>query len=196
MFLISDTNASIKFAAFGKLFFANKDLIGELATCAKIGGAELQGLSKQNLGEDLKKCVKCALENINYYDFDEYDEYEFYDFDNRYYKDAEVSVLEKYKLGGACDNDKYFMHLAVTYGNTLVTNDLPLYYLASELISLNRCEYIEGFNVTTVEDLVIEAYDNGHIDEAQVKTVLKVWEKAKRSVLKIKKSLFQDRGLL
>jgi hypothetical protein len=196
MLLISDTNASIKFAAFGKLFFVNKDLIGELATCTKIGGAELQGLSKQNLGEELKKCVKCALDNINYYDFDEYDEYEFWDFDNRYYKEAEESVLAKHSLGGACDNDKYFMHLAVTYGYTLVTNDLPLYFLAGELITINKCEFLEGFNVTTVEDLVIEAYDNGHIDAIQVKSVLKVWEKAKRSVLKMKKPLFQGRGLL
>jgi len=196
MFLISDTNASIKFAAFGKLFFENSSIIGELGTCGTRGHKELKELSKQNITGEMKKCVDCALSSIGFYTFDEFSEYEFWDYDARYYKDAEEKALESYGLGGACENDKYFLHLAVTYGNILVTNDLPLYYLAVELINIGECEYEDGFSILTVEDLVIKAFDNGDINKAKVKEVIKVWNKAKRSVLKIKRPLFEERGLM
>ncbi len=196
MFLISDTNASIKFAAFGKLLFTDDSIIGELGSCADKGRKELKQLSRQNLPKEMKNCVDCALENIGFFDFCEFCKFEFWDYETSYYKDAEQSVLEKYELGGACENDKYFLHLAVTYGNTLVTNDLPLYYLGKEVIELDDCPIVEGFDVKTVEDLIIQAYDAGYLTKPQIKDVIKTWNKTKRSVLKIKRDLFIKRKLV
>ena len=195
MYLLSDTNASIKFAAFGEQVFSDHTILGEIGACDDIGKKELKNLATKVSGKELIECVNCALKNVNYCIYP-YDKYEFWDYDLNYYEEAAEEVLKEKSLGGACDNDRYFLHLAITEGEILVTNDLPLYYLALKVIELGDCNITTGFNVLTVEDIVIEAYDQGTINKKEVKDVIKIWNKSNRSILKIKKQLFIDRQLV
>ncbi|MBG60326.1 MAG: hypothetical protein CMJ16_07700 [Peredibacter sp.] len=195
MYLLSDTNASIKFAAFGAQVFNDHSIMGEIGTCDDIGKKELKNLATKVTGKELVECVNCALNNVNYCIYS-YDKYEYWDFDANYYEEAAEEVLKERSLGGACDNDKYFLHQAITKGEILVTNDLPLYYLALKVVELGECNITSGYKVVTVEDIVIEAYDQGTVTKEQVIAVIEVWDKANRSILKMKRQLFIDRGLV
>lgn len=195
MYLLSDTNASIKFAAFGEQVFNDHSIMGEIGTCDDVGKKELKNLASKVTGKELTECVNCAFKNVNYCVYS-YDKYEFWDFDANYYNEAADEVLKERSLGGACDNDRYFLHLALTKGEVLVTNDLPLYYLALKVVELGQCDIASGFDVVTVEDIVVEAYNRRAVTKKEVQAVIKVWDKANRSILKIKRQLFIDRGLV
>ena len=196
MLLISDTNASIKLSAFGNKFFTNGVLVDELGSCCKTGKKELKGLQKAVGPGQLLNCINIVLKEMSFYDFDQYTEFEFWDFLARFYNPAEKIVCEEQQLSGCCDNDKYFMHLAVTYNDTLVTNDLPLYYLAKKVKELGEVPDMEEFDVVTVEDLVLKAFDDKKLTKLEVQNAIKIWNATNRSVLKHMVPEFENRNLL
>lgn len=196
MLLISDTNASIKLSAFGDKFFTDGLVVEEIGTCDKNGLQELKGLQRVVKDEKLLNCINTALNEMSFYDFDEYDEFEFYDFLGRFYNSAEEIVCNEEQLGGCCENDKYFMHLAVIYNDTLVTNDLPLYFLAKKVKELGQVPDMDDFDVVTVEDLVLKAFDENKLTKAEIQKAIKIWDATKRSILKLKVPEFRKRNLV
>ncbi len=196
MFLISDTNASIKLSAFGNKFFKQGAIIDELGACDKIGKTELKGLQRTVKDAELKKCIDVALKELDFYEFTAYNSYEFWDYLANFYTPAEEIVCKEMILGGSCDNDKYFMHLAVIYDYILITNDLPLYHLAKKVKQMNQVPDMDEFDVVTVEDLVLKAFDEGKLNKEEIKQAIKIWNSTQRSVLKIKRQEFIKRKLI